>query len=196
MRKLLWIIALALAALSAPTVLRADITYNIDLTVGSGSVMGTIVTDGTVGMLAASDIVGGSLTISGYSLSDVNPLPAQLYNLTGDDLTATGTSLLFNFSGGDSGGVAIGDSGGDSLYWNLSTVGYFYGCGGADENMLYAFACSASYATGTLSGDDVIGTAVSTTPEPSSVVLMLIGIGLFGFLMIRKRISLGLRHAS
>jgi hypothetical protein len=34
------------------------------------------------------------------------------------------------------------------------------------------------------------------TPEVGTLILMLIGIGLFGFLMIRKRISLGLQRVS
>jgi hypothetical protein len=34
------------------------------------------------------------------------------------------------------------------------------------------------------------------TPEPGTLILTLIGIGLLGFLMIRKRISLGLQRVS
>jgi hypothetical protein len=40
------------------------------------------------------------------------------------------------------------------------------------------------------------GTLTFTTPEPSSVGLMLIGIGLLGLMLMRKRIPLGQPHAN
>jgi hypothetical protein len=40
------------------------------------------------------------------------------------------------------------------------------------------------------------GTLTFTTPEPSSVGLMLIGIGLLGLMVMRKRIPLGQPHAN
>jgi hypothetical protein len=64
MRKSLWIIALIFAAMGAPTVLRADITYGVDLNVGGDIVMGSITTDGTIGQLNTSDITAFSLSDS------------------------------------------------------------------------------------------------------------------------------------
>lgn len=84
-----------------------DITYVVDVTLGTGSVIGAITTDGTFGVLAESDIVGGSLRVSGFGRSYVASLPGDIYNFEGDDLTANLDSLIFNFSGGDDGGLVF-----------------------------------------------------------------------------------------
>ncbi|MGA2957164.1 MAG: hypothetical protein ABSF48_15750 [Thermodesulfobacteriota bacterium] len=66
MRQRLGIIAIVVAAMVAPAALRADdITYAVNESIGAtGSVNGTITTDGTVGFLSASNIVGWDLTLN------------------------------------------------------------------------------------------------------------------------------------
>jgi len=98
----------ALCALAFTAVLPAQstITYNFKQTVGQGSIVGTIVTDGSTGTLSTSNILGWNLNVNG---------PGATTNLTstgsqsaawvlGNDLTATKTGLYFNFSGTDYGG--------------------------------------------------------------------------------------------
>ena len=66
MRKTLRIIPVLLlfAAIGAPTVARADITYAVDETVGAGSATGFITTDGTIGILDTADILNWNLTLN------------------------------------------------------------------------------------------------------------------------------------
>jgi hypothetical protein len=116
MRKPTWIFALGLAAMLAPAALRAaDITYNVDETVGSdqgvnGSVTGTITTDGNLGILGTADILDWNLTLN----DGTNPTFDLEGPLSGDnsqaivdgsDLTAVDTAteayLYFNFGDAD-----------------------------------------------------------------------------------------------
>ena len=66
MRKSLRIIPVLLlfAAIGAPTVARADITYAVDETVGAGSATGFITTNGTLGILDTADILNWNLTLN------------------------------------------------------------------------------------------------------------------------------------
>jgi hypothetical protein len=73
----------------------SSITYDVDLTVGAGSVTGDIVTDGAIGVLPQADIIGYNLLLSGppagtntFSLSCCNFFP-----FSGSDLSATATQL-------------------------------------------------------------------------------------------------------
>jgi PEP-CTERM motif len=196
------VIALGLLALLAPRAAQADdVTYAVDQTIGPGTVTGTIVTDGTIGVLSASDIVGGSLTITGYGTSQVADLPADILDISGDDLSATDENLLFNFSGTDKGGVAFGPSPiGPYLYWNLGTTGYPLGVALDNyypgENIVNSAGLSHPAYTVALSGSQVVATVVNS-PEPETSSLILIGLGSLGFLTVRRRRkALGLPQAA
>ena len=105
MRKYLYIYGLAILGLAAPTAgMASDITYTVDEGVGPGSVTGTITTDGTIGTLATGDIVNWDLTLKdgsgGMFLLDLGD--SQEID-EGDDVTATSTGLLYNYSDADMG---------------------------------------------------------------------------------------------
>jgi hypothetical protein len=87
-----------------------DVTYAINQSIGSGSVVGQIVTDGKTGVLAQSDIVSWSLTLNGAGgvSSNITSVGGEsVFKLVGSDLSATSTNLYFNYSGSDTGWLAF-----------------------------------------------------------------------------------------
>jgi hypothetical protein len=87
-------------------------TYIINQTIGNGSVVGQIVTDGKVGILSSSDIVGWNLNLNGVGASAVLTSAGGTSTVlfSGTDLTGTSSGLYFNFSGTDGGYLGIQDS--------------------------------------------------------------------------------------
>lgn len=195
MRKSMWVIALA--AVLAPAALWAgNITYTVDETVGAGDVTGLIITDGTIGTLATANIVDWHLTLNdgtnptfviGGPLSGSNSGEA----VVGSDLTASATQLLFNFSATDDGYFLLqypNAGGGGAFDCYISNRG---GCGGGDPGSDVALSAETPLSNEqwtSLTGDDVIASTSVATPEPGS--LTLLGVGLFGLMMLmRKRLA-------
>ena len=56
-------------------VLAAPITYNVNQTIGVGGVVGTIQTDGTIGVLATGNFLAWDLTLNGDGASYPSPTP-------------------------------------------------------------------------------------------------------------------------
>jgi len=182
-------LALLSSILGAASLCSAGTVYNVNLTVGTGSVTGTIVTDGTIGALAQADIIGYNLLLSDPAVSapsTFNLSCCSFFPFSGSDLSATATQLLFNFSGTDSGQVAFADP---SLDYDLcfSTSGgavpsSFCPVAGETLRFLGTSPFGFNFQSTTLSGKDVIATA-SSVPEPSTLALLCAGIALFGFLI-------------
>jgi hypothetical protein len=193
MRKTLWLIALIFAAIAAPTVLRADdIVYSVNHAEGSFGVTGTVTTDGTIGTLSSTDIIGWDLTLNSSPALTLDPGSSTVV-LVGGALSASATQLVFNFTSGFNDNLQFNDST-SSSWWHVVSqppnLGYneiaeLTGLGGAQY----------SYISGTQAiADQGVPTR---TPEPDTSSLMLIGIGLLGLMMLRrKRISLGHQQAS
>ncbi|HEY2710187.1 MAG TPA: hypothetical protein VGI95_19265 [Caulobacteraceae bacterium] len=136
-----------------------DITYTVGQQVGSDTVNGQIVTDGTIGILAQSNIVGWKLDLTGpgatTTLTSVGGTSSVL--LQGNDLTATQTKLLFNYSGGDGGLLLFQKSlfSGAQYYCNNTTS--FICASGA--SVAPASINNPSFQIAAASGTQVIGTA-------------------------------------
>ena len=67
----------------------ASVIYNIDRVVGTGTVMGFIETDGTIGILNDSNIVGGEITVDAPGLgggSATIVFGVDRFNIFGDAL--------------------------------------------------------------------------------------------------------------
>jgi hypothetical protein len=192
MKKSLFIIPLLFAALGAPTVVRADITYDFDLTVGAGSVSGTITTDGTIGGIGAGNIAGWNLTLAdGTNTLVLTPFNSSVTvsGCCGGALTATPTDLAFNFGLSESYGAQFDFNGIDSTVGELCLSFYCSEGDGIEISNLDSV------------GDNVFvdefpplytGTEIATvTPEPGTAILWLTGVVLM--ILMRKRLAQLLR---
>ena len=155
-------------------VCRADMTYDVNLAIGGDTVTGTIVTDGTLGVLGSADIVSYALTFAGPE-PGTDPNGPMNVNVTGNALSATASDLLFDF--GASGFVYLSDVNNPIPRFVVCGSGYTQFCGGV------GLSDGGSQFTGE-SGTQVIATA-GTVPEPSS--LLGIGIGVLALAGLRRR---------
>jgi hypothetical protein len=154
---------------AAPALAQTDITYNVDQTVKSGSVVGQIVTDGALGVLTKSDIVSWDLTVTGAGASTVLTSVGGQSGvlLVGADVTATSKYIYFNYSGTDGGYILFQASNpgfySGQKYWCNNTT--WYGCSaGASVVPQGSTAPSAIYAT-SFTGLQILGTAAPSVPN-------------------------------
>ena len=171
-------LSLTLAAGAASA---ANITYAVNRTVGSGSVVGTITTDGAFGVLGAGDIVAFNLELTGPGNSFNLTSPSNVY-VNGVDLTATAHDLSFDFSGADNGSFLLqqGPKNGRNYYCDAtSSADCLQG-----ESDVPGFYTDPSSQIVSRSGVQVIG--VAGVPEPASWALMLLGVSALGAALRRR----------
>ena len=185
MKPSLWaavILTLASAAASA-----APIFYNVNLTIGAGTVTGFLETDGTIGTLTAANFLDWSLKITdGVDTPDTLTGANSAVTLQGSLVTATLNAILFNFSGPLSGSY---------FYIERTSGPADFVCFGPGGGGSYQHTC-ASNAGGyveslSLNGTNLYlgpltGTQAIATPEPGSD-LLLAG-GLMGLWVWRRAI--------
>jgi hypothetical protein len=162
----------------------SPITYDVDHTVGLGSVSGFIETNGTIGVLNGGEVLDWNLLLNdGSSTFDLTgPLSGSnsVLGLTGSDFSATATGLLFDFSGSDNGHVLFQSpalfTGSD--FWCLASSNR--GCSsepiGETVNVL-PHANQFTGASGTMT--------VASTPEP--FMLAPLGLGIIALLGFRRQ---------
>ena len=209
------VLFLALAGAVATNAWADSVTYTVNETITgplngvagnptqTDSGVGTITTDGTIGVLHAGNIISWSLNLVddtnpqySYLLTTDNSLFSEDY---GNVLSATATGLFFDFTG--SGAVSFqakvpGKYSGYH-YWCLNATNYACAIGNsiAPDNV-YAgavgndFVVAASGTQGQVGNSPLNqGGEVADTPEPSS--LLLLGSGLVGLAgMVRRKIGL------
>jgi hypothetical protein len=80
----------------------ASITYDLNISVGTGTIKGWIQTDAHLGVLSQADITNADVTLTDGSRA-FTVAGAQSFSVFGSDLTATPNGLSFNFGGTDGG---------------------------------------------------------------------------------------------
>ena len=167
-----------------------NITENVNRTGGTGSMSGSIHTDGKTGVLGAADIVDLSIFLSHGTVNyNVNgPLSGSDSSVyyDGRDITASSPQFLFNFSGTDAGyflvqyGVGVHSG---YRYFCESNVGVICVSGGTISPGSYSSGSPAARA-----GNVVIG-FVSSVPEPGSLALLGGGVMALAGVLRRKLLA-------
>jgi hypothetical protein len=124
--------SVALNLAQASIAAAANTTYAVNQTILGGSVVGAIVTDGSTGGLTQANIVSWNLTLNGVGASQIlTSVGGQSgVGVVGPDLTATASSLTFNYSAANGGYIAFQATtpgpGSGAKYWCNNTD--WFGC--------------------------------------------------------------------
>lgn len=180
------ILALLSLLLSVTTICRAsNITYDVNffVSIEYTTVSGDITTDGVVGTLGQSDIVGWNLNISRFESTFLLTPTTSNALVSGLDLSATASELLFNFNGADEGYLQIFDASASAGVCYTAT----FGC----HNIPSQIPGSIAIQLGNIgveifeSGTQAIGTVV---PEPATWALWSMA-GVVGCVVMKCRKS-------
>lgn len=158
------------------------ITYDVSQTIGDGTVTGTIQTDGATGTLTAADFTDWDLLLADglNTITLLGPVSGDnsVIGIFGTDVTATSTDLFFNFSGSDNGYLIfqLGSLFTSASYW-CSSAGTPDICGQGETDSPGNNNEGGS-TSALLTGNDVIGTAETSAPEPGAVFLFSGGLAI------------------
>jgi PEP-CTERM motif len=179
--------AIATAALAFAAQTHAAIIYNVNQTIGTGSVVGTVQTSGTIGALAVADFTAWNLELTGgagpsFTITNLN---SSVF-IVGGNATATASNILFNYDTGANNYLLFQQIFLNGLtYWcNTSPGGA--GCGGSVESVNALVSGSQQIAPRT--GNLVIASVAipGGVPEPANWALMLAGFGVVGAALRRR----------
>jgi hypothetical protein len=166
----------------------AATTYDVSQDVGSFVITGTITTNGDIGVLNATDILSWSLTITQGPQKVVLNNADSTLSLSGDDLTATKTSLAFDFDDTDrrtAGDLEFTEKGASSPYIKLLSA-YV---DGSSDGVFEVFADDKKQQEEFQNCDDGSIIALAQSPLPAALPLFAAGLGGVGLLSRRRKRS-------
>lgn len=192
MKRNLLALAALVIAISPMTTNAASIVYDINRTIGAGTVTGFVQTDGTLGVLSAPNITDWSLTLAAPNLFGGSPSSISFASgstsLFGLATTATLSQLLFDFS--DAGSFFLLQSATNPFnFWCLETVNVSCTGSGPGEHMGQGSPFFVGQSA-THSGPTVLGAvSVAPVPEPEIYAMMGVGLGLLGWVGRRRKLK-------
>lgn len=168
----------ALAMAAAPV---SATTYFLNRTIAGGTAVGTITTDGTIGVLGAANITGFEITVTTTGPSNVVKSGKARFTGAGRALIADATDLSFDF--GMAGTAFALFYLNNRNFYCLQTNGCFDTAGSAE-----AVASNLTRTRTARSGRmRFASVAAATVPEPAGWAMMILGFGLIGAAIHRDR---------
>ena len=175
-----------LALVLTSSAIASPITYTVNRSVGTTSVAGTFTTDGNLGVLNAADFLSYFITLVSPTEGTVNissANPATVLTLTGSALTATASSLSFNFGSSTD---SIFDIRTSSQSFNRLNFGIYnlnasalFSAGNSERTFVYSSTVADEYDPQVVfRSSNVIFANVAANgvvPEPATVALVMIG---------------------
>lgn len=177
-----FIVSLAFLSLGASTS-NASIVYNIDRTIGSGTVTGFIETDETIGVLGAANIIDWAFTLSAPNLQNGPTVLIAASNAgatifeAGDSLVASVTELSFNFLPNQSSRFTFFEN---SSSYNLNSCFSL----SVNECIQRDATTPNTDAQGVLNSGPVV---IGTTAVPVPAAMWLFGSALMGLVGIKRK---------
>ena len=186
-------LAMGLMLLGAGVASATPITYQVNQTIGTGGVVGTITTDGALGVLVSANITDWDLMLTGLNASTLNLKTSNSQVVVfGTDLTATATNLFFDFGAASTGYLLIQKpplGSGAQYYCDAAKLQSFWCSPGASVVPGSVFDKPQTYEYVPVDGKQIIGTVpggVSTVPD-APATLLLMGLGLAAIRVMRAR---------
>jgi len=152
-------IAMAVGMLTS--VSHAQIVYQVDRTIGAGTVTGFVTTDGTLGVLSSANIIGWELTLTSPNLvggpSETISSDSQTQTgVIGSNTTATATDLMFDMNAAGSNYFLLQGSSGN--YWCIETAG----CTGLGAGEYMGFGTAGTAAESSFPTGNFVFASVAT----------------------------------
>src|SRR5450432_3108133 len=165
------------------------ITYVVNRTVGVGSITGTIQTDGTIGTLSTGNITDWNLILNDgthtFNLTGLLSGNNSAVVITGTDVTASITQLLFSFDANVSALLFQQGLFSGTHYYCANSA--WSACFPNQESVVPQSIFDAGAIHVPQQGVQVIGTASTSRPVPEPATLLLISVGLVGLGFSRRK---------